>query len=130
MLRKTAQLFAGLALLTFGILYMPYAQPTGFAQTPTARKAPARKMTNAQKIALALSAGPSRITKNATIIDMTNMPTGQPKELRAGTNGWACYAMVNEPMCLDKQWQKWAEAWMSKSEPKIEGTGIAYMLRG
>src|SRR5258708_30848556 len=61
---------------------------------------------------------------------MTNKPTGQPKELRAGTNGWTCYAMVNEPMCLDKQWQKWAEAWMSKSEPKIEGTGIAYMLRG
>ncbi len=136
MLRKTVQLFAGLALLTLGILYVLCAQPTGFAQTPTAKKSPTHKMTNvrrmtkAQKIALAVSAGPSRITKNATIIDMTNMPTGQPKQLRAGTNGWACYAMVNEPMCLDKQWQKWAEAWMSKSEPKIEGTGIAYMLRG
>ena len=33
-------------------------------------------------------------------------------------------------MCLDKKWQAWAKAWMNKSEPKIEGTGIAYMLRG
>jgi hypothetical protein len=82
-------------------------------------------MTDAQKIALAMSAGPSEIAKSATIIDMTTM-----KQLRAGTNGWACYALIGQPMCLDKQWQKWAEAWMSKTDPKIEGTGVAYMLRG
>jgi hypothetical protein len=33
-------------------------------------------------------------------------------------------------MCLDKEWQKWMEAWMSKSDLKINGTGIGYMLRG
>ena len=82
-------------------------------------------MTDAQKIALATSAGPAEITKNATITDMATM-----KQLRAGSNGWVCYASPDEPMCLDKQWQKWAEAWMSKQEPKIEDSGIAYMLRG
>ena len=33
-------------------------------------------------------------------------------------------------MCLDKQWRKWMEAWMSKSDPQIEETGIGYTLRG
>jgi len=60
---------------------------------------------------------------------MTDM-SNSPKQLRAGTNSWACYAMILTPMCLDKEWQKWAEAWMSKSPLKINSTGIAYMLRG
>jgi hypothetical protein len=34
------------------------------------------------------------------------------------------------PMCLDKQWQNWADAWMNKKEPKLDGPGVAYMLRG
>src|SRR5205823_12773794 len=33
-------------------------------------------------------------------------------------------------LCLDKQWQNWADAWMSKKDPKITGVGIGYMLRG
>jgi hypothetical protein len=91
------------------------------------KKPVAAKLTNAQKIALAMSAGPVEIAKNATIIDMTDM---SKRQLRAGTNGWVCYADVKEPMCLDKEWQKWMEAWMSKSDLKINGTGIGYMLRG
>jgi hypothetical protein len=33
-------------------------------------------------------------------------------------------------MCLDKEWQKWGEAYMSKKDPKVSATGIAYMLKG
>jgi hypothetical protein len=92
----------------------------------------ASKMTRAQKLAFAMSAAPAEIGRHATVMDMTDM--SKPKQLRAGTNGWICYAMIlgtnNEAMCLDKQWQNWAAAWMNKTEPKIEGTGIAYMLRG
>ncbi len=117
MLRKTAQLFVVFVLLTPVIVYAQHD-----------RKPAAPRLTNAQKIALATSAGPSEIAKNATIIDMTDM--SKPEQLRAGTNGWVCYAMINQPMCLDKEWQKWAQAWMSKSELKIDGTGIAYMLAG
>jgi hypothetical protein len=141
MLRKTAQLLACFALLPLGILHAQYPQDSPPAQTATAataKKKPAskkmtpasKKMTDAQKIALAMSAGPAEIARNATIIDMTDMAAGQPKQLRGGSNGWACYASMDEPMCLDKEWQKWAEAWMKKTEPKIEGTGFAYMLRG
>ena len=39
-------------------------------------------------------------------------------------------AAGDDPMCLDKQWQAWGDAWMSKAPPKVEGTGIAYMLKG
>ena len=100
-------------------------------KSATAQKTPAApKMTEAQKIALAMSAGPPEIANNATIVDMTDMSGGQMKQVRAGTNGWVCYAIVGSPVCMDKAWQKWMEAWMSKSELKIERTGIGYMLRG
>ena len=133
MLRNTAQRFVGFALLTIVILHAQYPRQAASAQTRTAKSATAMKkpvatkLTNAQKIALAMSAGPVEIAKNATIVDMTDM---SKRQLRAGTNGWVCYADVKEPMCLDKEWQKWMEAWMSKSDLKINGTGIGYMLRG
>ena len=33
-------------------------------------------------------------------------------------------------MCLDPQFQKWAEAYMSKGTPKLSGIGVGYMLAG
>jgi hypothetical protein len=89
--------------------------------------APAKAMANAQKIKLALSAGPADITKNASVMDMG--ADGKMVELRKGTNGWMCMAQP-EAMCLDKEWQGWANAWMSKKDPQIKGVGIGYMLRG
>jgi hypothetical protein len=74
-----------------------------------------------------MSAGPTDIAKGATIMDVG--ADGKMVELRKGTNGWMCMAQP-EAMCLDKQWQNWADAWMSKKDPKITGTGIGYMLRG
>lgn len=89
-------------------------------------------MSPAQRIALAQSAAPAEISRHATIMDMTDM--AKPQQLRAGTNGWMCAIMMlgksREVMCLDKEWQKWASAWASKTTPNIQGTGIAYMLRG
>src|SRR6185436_20680422 len=49
------------------------------------------KMTDMQKIADAMTAAPSGIAKNATIMDWPDMPKGKPRQLRAGTNGWVCY---------------------------------------
>lgn len=134
MLRKIAQRFAGFALLTLMILCAQYTEQAASAQTPSAKHAAAEqkhaapKMTNAQKIALAVISGPAEIAKNATIMDMTDM--SKPTQLRAGTNGWVCYAMIDQPMCLDKAWQKWVAAWTSKSGLRIEGSGVGYMLRG
>src|SRR5262245_9504170 len=127
-------------LLMWPASLLASTQTKGNSSTPTsAKKHPAAsKRTKAQKIALAMSAGPATIARAATIItcgsascaDMNEMSNGLTKQLRAGTNGWVCYAFRDEPMCLDKQWQRWIDALMSKSVPKIEQTGIAYMLRG
>ena len=96
-------------------------------------------MTTAQKIANAMSAAPESVSKNATILDWADTPNGQPKELRKGTNSWVCFpntprelvgAAGDDPMCIDKEWQSWAQAWMSKTAPKVTGSGLAYMLRG
>ena len=89
--------------------------------------APAKKMTNAQKIRLALSAGPADITKDAAVVEMA--ADGKMTELRKGTNGWMCMPEP-EAMCLDKEWQNWASAYMSKKDPQIKSIGIGYMLRG
>lgn len=44
---------------------------------------------------------------------MTDMTPGQTKELRAGANGWVL-RHVDQPMCLDKEWQKWLQAFMEQ----------------
>jgi len=139
MKRKNAHHFACVVLFLSGLVLLPNSPAVLFAQAPaeasgaaTNKKAvkSAPKLSNQQKIALAMSAGPAEIGKNAAIFDMTEMNGEPPKELRAGTNGWACYAMVGQPMCLDREWQKWGMAWMHKTDLKVEQAGIAYMLKG
>jgi hypothetical protein len=80
-------------------------------------------------IAKAVSAAPPEIGKHATV--MAAGADGQMKELRAGTNGWMCMVAAGNPMCLDKEWQAWGDAWMNKKDPPQPKTvGVAYMLRG
>ena len=124
MTRAKMPLAAALALLTFPLLAQHAMKSAG-----------TKKKTDAQKIANAITAAPEAVTKNATIMDWADKPNGPMRQLRAGTNGWVCYpnspsAAVDDPMCLDKQWQGWAGAWMNKTAPKVSGTGLAYMLRG
>src|SRR5690242_18538567 len=95
MIRSTANAFGNLALLMLAVLYMPFAPDTAAAQSVTNESAAATgdkkssppNMSDAEKIALAMSAGPAEIAKNATVIDMKSM-----KQLREGSNGWVCYA--------------------------------------
>jgi hypothetical protein len=124
-----------LAALASGLLH---AQAPAAPAPKMAMGGPS-KMTDAQKIASAMSAAPATIAKGATIMDWPADPNGKPRQLRAGTNGWVCFptspeefkgAAVDDPMCFDKQWQGWADAWMSKKPPVVTGTGIAYMLKG
>jgi hypothetical protein len=56
---------------------------------------------------------------------------GKMKQLRAGTNGWMCMSEANgTPMCLDKEWQGWADGWINKKDPQVKNIGLAYMLKG
>jgi len=82
---------------------------------------------DAAKIARAMSAAPPEISRTATIMDVG--ADGKMKQLRAGTNAWMCMTEPNGvPMCLDKEWQGWADAWINKKDPQIRNVGVAYML--
>jgi hypothetical protein len=117
--------------LTFG------AGAALIAQQSTASKPAAKAGSgNQAKISLAMSGAPADIGKNATIVEMNEK--GEMKELRKGTNGWTCMPSAGgaagaagaDPMCLDKTWMNWADAWVHKTDPKISQVGVAYMLRG
>jgi hypothetical protein len=90
------------------------------------------------KIKNAMSAAPDSIASAATIMDWPATEGGKPTQLRAGTNGWVCFpttpaakgAVGEDPMCLDPEFQKWADAWVTKKTPKLSGVGVAYMLQG
>jgi len=80
---------------------------------------------------IAMSAAPSNISSKAKIIDSTG------KVLRSGSNGWTCMPGTppNEnvnPMCVDKAWQKWLEAYMNEKpyNSEEESFGMSYMLVG
>tara|TARA_B100001013_G_scaffold148504_1_gene88096 strand:+ start:1697 stop:2260 length:564 start_codon:yes stop_codon:yes gene_type:complete len=80
---------------------------------------------------IAMSAAPSNVSMEATIIDSTG------KMLRKGSNGWTCMPGTppNEnvnPMCVDKAWQKWLKAFMEQApyNSEEESFGMSYMLVG
>lgn len=104
---------------------------TTAAMAPTAVTVPT---TDEGKVQSAMSAAPDSIARAATIMDWPDTAGGQPRQLRAGTNGWVCFpageAVGEEPMCLDAQFQGWADAWVNKRPPRVTAIGIGYMLRG
>ena len=82
----------------------------------------------ASMIAEARTAAPPSITDDATYMDWEH------NVLREGSNEWTCMpsppGFRDTPMCLDETWMKWAQAWMTKSELKIDRVGTAYMMAG
>ncbi|MGC1497739.1 MAG: hypothetical protein WA790_18185 [Sulfitobacter sp.] len=86
--------------------------------------------TAGDKIARAITAAPSDITNDATIMDVDGTI------LRAGTNGWVCLPGVGlipgdqHPMCNDPVWMKWMAAMASGSEFTTDVIGVSYMMAG
>lgn len=80
----------------------------------------------------ALSAAPPLIKDAAKVMDWDG------KVLKEGAGDYTCMPTHpdkrktggKEPMCLDKQWMAWGDAWMNKKPVKIEAVGIAYMMAG
>ncbi len=110
------------------------APATGPSKPVTApKKAPPR--TTEWKIRNAMSAAPRSIAKDAAVLDYPAKEGGEMSVLRKGTNEWTCLpddpsTPANDPMCLDKNAMAWAQAWMTKQEPKLTAPGIGYMLQG
>lgn len=80
-------------------------------------------------LADALSAAPNEISEKATVMDWDG------NTLQKGSNGYTCFPTPPNlngvsPMCLDKPWMTWADAWMNKKPFEASGVGTAYMLAG
>ena len=82
-------------------------------------------------IDIAMSAAPANVSGEATIM------SADGSILREGTNGWTCMPGTppNDnvaPMCVDQAWQKWLQAYMTKSpyDSESESFGLSYMLLG
>jgi hypothetical protein len=87
------------------------------------------------KIANALTAGPSSVTDHAAILDWPSENSPEFKELRAGTNGWTCLpddsnTPTNDPVCFDEAWMDWIAAFATGQEPETTSLGFSYMLQG
>ncbi len=86
--------------------------------------------TDAELIARAMSAAPSDISEDATIMDVDG------RVLREGSNEWVCLPGVGlipgdtHPMCNDPVWMEWMAAVGSGSEFSTDVVGISYMLQG
>ena len=84
-------------------------------------------------IASAMAAAPEAIGGKAAIIQA--QADGSMKTLREGSNGWTCMpdnptTPGPDPMCMDANAAKWAQAWMGKKEPPANTVGVMYMLAG
>ena len=97
--------------------------------------APAASGTTSNRNALikdALSAASPLIAQTATVKDWDGTV------LKQGNDDFTCFPTEaskrskgeKEPMCLDKVWVAWGDAWMNKKPFKAEKIGIAYMLAG
>lgn len=105
MFRTSAAAFAALLLLT----------STAMAQD--------------KAIKSAMSAGPSSISADATILDW------EMNVLREGTNEWTCLpdrpdTEGADPWCITGPWLNFLDAYVNQTEPTYEEMGIAYMLAG
>jgi hypothetical protein len=92
-------------------------------------------VTDAEKIADALRAGPKFITKDATILDWPSTPGGDYRVLRKGTSEWNCLPAVpgypyDEPGCFDRVFLQWMKDSLAGRDPHIDSVGIAYMYIG
>lgn len=119
-------------IAVFGAVALLLYTPVLAAQKATSKAHP---KTKEEKIQNAMSAAPRAVAKDATILDYPATAGGEMPVLRKGTNEWTCLpddpsTPANDPMCLDKNATQWAQAWMTKKEPKLSAVGIGYMLQG
>lgn len=110
------------------------AKPANTATTEANAAGPAAAPTNQNDpVASAMSAAPQSIAQGATIVQAA--ADGSMKTLREGGNGWTCIPDAPDtpgpdPMCMDANAAKWAQAWMGHKPPPANTAGVMYMLEG
>jgi len=114
---------AALGLCTAPSAYADGTNPSASKATPS----------DAELIASAMQAAPSKVSADATIV--APQPDGTLRTVRQGTNGFTCMADSPttpgpDPMCMDKSAMQWAGAWMGHKPPATGNVGLMYMLAG
>lgn len=99
-----------------------------------AGESPIKKMSRQELIKLAMSAAPSQISKEATILIPGE--DGKLVEAKKGTNGFTCIPDIDgmpepDPICADPAAWQWVNDLMGGA-PKPTNTvpGISYMAKG
>jgi hypothetical protein len=105
------------------------------AVTAIAQSSDRLPVTDAEKIADALRAGPAFITKDATVLDWPSAPGGEYRLLRRGSNEWTCLPAIpgyshDEPGCFDPIFLGWMQDSLAGRTPHIDRIGISYMYLG
>ena len=128
------RLFANEMLVAASALLLAGCDQSRPAEANKAESAPAAAAVDRNDpVASAMAAAPESIARDATIIQAA--ADGSMKTLRAGSNGWTCMpdnpkTPGHDPMCMDANAMKWAEAWMTKKVPPADNVGLMYMLAG
>jgi hypothetical protein len=98
----------------------------------SAHGADRKPLSDAAKIANALTAAPPTVSRTASVIEMNE--DGTMKTLRKGSGAWTCVpddpsTPGDDPMCLDPNAMEWLHAYMAKAAPP-DKVGFIYMLKG
>lgn len=87
------------------------------------------------QIESAMSAAPSTVSADATILANELDDAGTFIVLQEGSNGWYCQPDESktpgpDPMCFDQTWLDWMYAKGAGKAPNVTVPGFAYMLQG
>lgn len=121
-------------LMAAAVLALAGCDKAQRADKPAAEPAAAAKAADHNDpVASAMAAAPAAIASAAMIVAAN--PDGTMKVLREGKNGWTCMpdnpkTPTRDPMCMDANALKWAEAWMAQKTPPPNNVGLMYMLAG
>ena len=105
------------------------------ATTAFAQSSDRLPVTDEERIADALRAGPAFITKDATLRDWPSAPGGEYRLLRKGSNEWTCLPAIpgyshDETGCFDPIFLRWMQDSLAGRTPQIDRIGISYMYLG
>jgi hypothetical protein len=108
-----------------------FAATAAFAKTEESRI----PVTDADKIADALRAGPVFVTKDATLLDWPSTPGGEYRVLRKGSSQWTCLPGLlglphDEPGCFDQVFLQFIKDSVAGRTPNVQSVGISYMYGG
>ena len=129
----TSRFLTGLAIAALVTACQQKAETNMAAADSKASDNAAAPASSSDPVASAESAAPASIAHDAAVVTVD--AAGTMKTVREGKNGWTCMPDAPttpgpDPMCMDANAMKWAQAWMGHKPPPADNVGLMYMLEG